>query len=52
MKPKPKGAKYRNEAEGSRATAQSAADDFFSDDTNLGQMQVEITVEEEEEEAD
>jgi hypothetical protein len=42
----------RRKSRSARATAQSAADDFFSDETNLGQRQVEVTVEEEEEEED
>jgi hypothetical protein len=40
--------RVRRKRRSARATAQSAADDFFSNDTNLGQMQVEVTVEEEE----
>ena len=44
--------RVRRKGRSARVTAQSAADDFFSNDTNLGQMQVEVTVEEEEEEED
>jgi len=44
--------RVRRKGRSSRATAHSAADDFFANDTNLGQMQVEVTVEEEEEEED
>jgi len=44
--------RVRRKGRSARATAQSAADDFFSDETNLGQRQVEVTVEEEEAEED
>ena len=44
--------RVRRKGRSARATAQSAADDFFSDETNLGQRQVEVTVEEEEQDED